>query len=209
MVGYLTGVHISSRLVTPIRAACVVRSRASYSASLFVAVNSKRSAYVNSIPSGLVRIRPAPDPSTHDDPSVNKIHGLGVYFGLRLWEEDNIGSGFSMRKNPPISVLSLRCVVYKRCYAPPARRSTFAIAPTHQIVYGVVRSPYLFSSTALSAHASQIGTHNQAPPLSGCRLAWEGLLYAVELRDNASSCFCSQRTVSLLRTLLSCVLKRG
>ncbi|GKF59303.1 hypothetical protein Tco_0176089, partial [Tanacetum coccineum] len=30
---------------------------------------------VNSVPSGLVSISPAPDPSTHDDPSVNSVHG--------------------------------------------------------------------------------------------------------------------------------------
>ncbi|GKF25302.1 hypothetical protein Tco_0081196, partial [Tanacetum coccineum] len=30
---------------------------------------------VNSVPSGLVSIKPAPDLSTHDDPSVNSIHG--------------------------------------------------------------------------------------------------------------------------------------
>ncbi|GJT78803.1 hypothetical protein Tco_1045528 [Tanacetum coccineum] len=33
---------------------------------------------VNSSPSGLVRISPAPDPSRHDDPSVNRIYGSEV-----------------------------------------------------------------------------------------------------------------------------------
>jgi hypothetical protein len=52
---------------------------------------------VNSIPSGSVRIRPAPDPSAHDDPSVNRIHGscnsiLLVASGVSV-------SGFSTMKS--------------------------------------------------------------------------------------------------------------
>nr|GEX79175.1 integrase, catalytic region, zinc finger, CCHC-type, peptidase aspartic, catalytic [Tanacetum cinerariifolium] len=49
--------------------------KASYSASLLVALNLNLRAYVNSTPFGFVTIRPAPEPSMHDDPSVNSIHG--------------------------------------------------------------------------------------------------------------------------------------
>ncbi|GKA12659.1 ribonuclease H-like domain-containing protein [Tanacetum coccineum] len=51
--------------------------KALYSASLLVASNLNLEAYVNSIPSGFESIRPAPEPSMHDDPSVNNIHGSG------------------------------------------------------------------------------------------------------------------------------------
>ncbi|GJY72846.1 hypothetical protein Tco_0477277, partial [Tanacetum coccineum] len=33
---------------------------------------------VNSSPSGLVRMSPAPDPSRHDDPSVNRVYDFGI-----------------------------------------------------------------------------------------------------------------------------------
>nr|GFD23849.1 hypothetical protein [Tanacetum cinerariifolium] len=49
--------------------------RASYSASLLVALNLNLRAYVNSVPFGFVIIRPAPEPSMHEDPSVKSIHG--------------------------------------------------------------------------------------------------------------------------------------
>ncbi|GJU14958.1 hypothetical protein Tco_0458795 [Tanacetum coccineum] len=85
-VGQLNGSpHSFLVYVTPIRAA--MRSpaiRASYSASLFV----------------LVRMRPAPDPSTHDDPSVNKIHGSWSF--TSLWGSTASVSGFSMRKSASI-----------------------------------------------------------------------------------------------------------
>ncbi|GKG47637.1 hypothetical protein Tco_0507122, partial [Tanacetum coccineum] len=41
-------------------------------------------AYVNSAPSGFVSIRPAPEPSTQDEPSVNNVHGSGSAFGIWL-----------------------------------------------------------------------------------------------------------------------------
>nr|GEV60251.1 transposase (putative), gypsy type [Tanacetum cinerariifolium] len=46
-----------------------------YSASLLVVSNLNLRAYVNSIPSRFVMIRPALEPSMHEDPSVNNIHG--------------------------------------------------------------------------------------------------------------------------------------
>ncbi|GJX83442.1 gypsy type transposase [Tanacetum coccineum] len=49
--------------------------KASYSASLLVALNLNLRAYVNSIPSGFIIIRPAPEPSMHDDPSMNNTYG--------------------------------------------------------------------------------------------------------------------------------------
>ncbi|GJS63322.1 hypothetical protein Tco_0677886 [Tanacetum coccineum] len=55
---------------------------------------------VNSAPSGLVSIRPVPDPSIHDDPSVNSIHGsYGISFSDMSAEAS---SGFSTRKSVKI-----------------------------------------------------------------------------------------------------------
>nr|GEW21491.1 hypothetical protein [Tanacetum cinerariifolium] len=56
---------------------CYASIKASYSASLLVASNLNLRAYANSIPSGFVIIRLAPEPSMHDDPSVNSIYGSG------------------------------------------------------------------------------------------------------------------------------------
>ncbi|GKD38905.1 hypothetical protein Tco_1259112, partial [Tanacetum coccineum] len=56
---------------------------------------------VNFVPSWLVSIKPAPDPSTHDDPSVNSVHGsCGV-----LTTDVSGGSsfGFSTKKSARIS----------------------------------------------------------------------------------------------------------
>nr|GEW57421.1 hypothetical protein [Tanacetum cinerariifolium] len=50
---------------------------ASYSASLLVASNLNLIAYVNYAPPGFISISPTPEPSMHDDPSVNNTHGLG------------------------------------------------------------------------------------------------------------------------------------
>nr|GEZ29964.1 hypothetical protein [Tanacetum cinerariifolium] len=47
---------------------------ASYPASLLVDVNSNFKAYVNLVPSGLTTIRPAPDPSPLDAPSMYNFH---------------------------------------------------------------------------------------------------------------------------------------
>nr|GEX69599.1 hypothetical protein [Tanacetum cinerariifolium] len=49
--------------------------KASYYASLLVALNLNLRAYVNFVPFGFVIIRLAPEPSMHDDPSVKSIHG--------------------------------------------------------------------------------------------------------------------------------------
>ncbi|GKE20481.1 hypothetical protein Tco_1431993 [Tanacetum coccineum] len=46
---------------------------ASYSASLSVVSNSNLSAYVHSFPSGLTTIRPTPEPSELEAPSVNSV----------------------------------------------------------------------------------------------------------------------------------------
>ncbi|GJQ97365.1 hypothetical protein Tco_0008504 [Tanacetum coccineum] len=66
--------------------------KASYSASLLVASNLNLKAYVNSTPSGFIIIRPAPEPSMHDHPSLKSIHGsessslssMGVSGGSKL-----------------------------------------------------------------------------------------------------------------------------
>ncbi|GJU79446.1 zinc finger, C6HC-type containing protein [Tanacetum coccineum] len=52
-------------------------NRASYSASLLVALNLNLRAWVNSIPSVFMIIKPAPEPSMHGDPFVNNTHGSG------------------------------------------------------------------------------------------------------------------------------------
>nr|GEW69504.1 reverse transcriptase domain-containing protein [Tanacetum cinerariifolium] len=49
--------------------------KASYSATLLVALNLNLRAYVNFVPSRFVIIRPALEPSMHDDPSVKSIYG--------------------------------------------------------------------------------------------------------------------------------------
>ncbi|GJY82828.1 hypothetical protein Tco_0496204 [Tanacetum coccineum] len=55
---------------------------------------------VNSVPSGLVSINPAPDPSIHDDPSVNSVHGsCGISVA---GVSGKFSSGFSMRKSARI-----------------------------------------------------------------------------------------------------------
>ncbi|GKA26436.1 hypothetical protein Tco_0712545 [Tanacetum coccineum] len=55
---------------------------ASYSASLLVAVNSNFKTYVNSVPSGLTTINPAPEPSPHDAPKSARIWALTAFLGL-------------------------------------------------------------------------------------------------------------------------------
>lgn len=71
---------------------------------------------MNSIPSGFVRIRPAPDPSTHEDPSVNRIQGscrsvLVADVGLSL-------SGFSTIKSAKICPLIAVRGLYEMLYSP-------------------------------------------------------------------------------------------
>nr|GEU67344.1 hypothetical protein [Tanacetum cinerariifolium] len=72
----------------------------SYSASLLEAVNWNLSAYVNSFLSGLVSINPAPDPSTHDDPSMNSVYGS---YGVSIiGVSGEASSDSSMRKSARI-----------------------------------------------------------------------------------------------------------
>ncbi|GKA84419.1 hypothetical protein Tco_0806014 [Tanacetum coccineum] len=65
---------------------------ASYSASLLEEVNF--------VPSRLVSIKPAPDPSTHDDPSVNSVYGSCG--GSTTDVSGGFSSGFSTRKSARI-----------------------------------------------------------------------------------------------------------
>jgi hypothetical protein len=59
--------------------------KASYSASLLDARNSNRRAYVTSFPSGSVRMRPAPEPSFLDAPSMYSVH-IGVFLSALGFE---------------------------------------------------------------------------------------------------------------------------
>nr|GEV14139.1 hypothetical protein [Tanacetum cinerariifolium] len=55
---------------------------------------------VNFVPTGLVSISPTPNPSAHDDPSINSVHGLcGVLITDAFGE---VSSGFSVRKSARI-----------------------------------------------------------------------------------------------------------
>ncbi|GJZ28314.1 hypothetical protein Tco_0572961 [Tanacetum coccineum] len=55
---------------------------------------------VNFVLSGLVSINPAPDPSTHDDPSVKSVYGS---CGVSTTDvSGGFSSGFSMRKSTKI-----------------------------------------------------------------------------------------------------------
>ncbi|GJU85410.1 hypothetical protein Tco_1292956 [Tanacetum coccineum] len=78
---------------------------------------------VKSVPSGLVSIRPAPDPSTHDDPFINSVYGS---CGVSTTDASGrASSGFSTRKSaricPFIDVLGrndcdrvrLECAAYE------------------------------------------------------------------------------------------------
>ncbi|GJU91563.1 hypothetical protein Tco_1303986 [Tanacetum coccineum] len=63
-------VKLARLLISISRAICNPTSNASYSASLFVVSNSKRRAYVYSLPSRLISISHAPEPSKLDASSV-------------------------------------------------------------------------------------------------------------------------------------------
>ncbi|GJX50690.1 hypothetical protein Tco_0277535 [Tanacetum coccineum] len=81
LIGFATKWELTfnSRFFTPICSA--IRgpaTRASYYASLLDASNSDINAYVNSIPSGFVRMSPAPDTSRHEDQSMKRIYGSGI-----------------------------------------------------------------------------------------------------------------------------------
>ncbi|GKD39286.1 hypothetical protein Tco_1259493 [Tanacetum coccineum] len=75
---------------------------ASYSTSLLDASNSNLSALVNSSPSGLVRMSPAPYPSRHDDPSVNRFHSSGIAFSAGASIGGPSSSGLSAIKSAKI-----------------------------------------------------------------------------------------------------------
>ncbi|GKD18686.1 hypothetical protein Tco_1207844, partial [Tanacetum coccineum] len=89
---------------------------ASYSASLLVASNLNLMAYVNSAPSGFVSMRPSPEPSTHDEPSVNNVHGSGSTSGSAMSSSEDSSSGRSTIKSaniwPLIAVLGLYWMSY-------------------------------------------------------------------------------------------------
>ncbi|GJW17867.1 hypothetical protein Tco_0025303, partial [Tanacetum coccineum] len=80
--------------------------KASYSASLLVASNLNLIAYVNSVPSGLVSIRPASEPSTHDEPSVNNIQGSGSSSLFSMGISVDSSSGRSTMKSAKICPLT-------------------------------------------------------------------------------------------------------
>ncbi|GJY35580.1 hypothetical protein Tco_0420958, partial [Tanacetum coccineum] len=89
--------------------------KASYSASLLVASNLNLKALVNSIPSGFVSIRPAPKPSTQDDPSVNNVYGSGSSTSASVIVAKGSSSGCSTMKSAKIcpftDVLFMYCAV--------------------------------------------------------------------------------------------------
>ncbi|GKE11611.1 hypothetical protein Tco_1415162 [Tanacetum coccineum] len=68
---------------------------ASYSASLLVVSNSNLNANVYSFPSGLTTIRPAPEPSKLEAPSVNSFHAFSG-FGYFLLTYSFFASLFSV-----------------------------------------------------------------------------------------------------------------
>nr|GEW04671.1 hypothetical protein [Tanacetum cinerariifolium] len=57
---------------------------------------------VNSIPFEFVIIKPAPEPSMHDDPSVNNTYGSGSSFGSSIGVSNVSSSGRSMMKSARI-----------------------------------------------------------------------------------------------------------
>ncbi|GKD38190.1 hypothetical protein Tco_1258397 [Tanacetum coccineum] len=80
----------------------------SASAFLFspLALNLNLRAYVNSTPSGFVSISPAPEPSTHDDSSMNNIHGSGSYSLSSIGASSGSSSGRSTMKTARICPLT-------------------------------------------------------------------------------------------------------
>ncbi|GKA67876.1 hypothetical protein Tco_0767793 [Tanacetum coccineum] len=81
---------------------------ASYSASLFVPSNVNLMAYVNSAPSRLVSISPAPELSIQDDSFVKRVQGsvLGLY-----WISYPSSSNFHFSILPEISELDSSCFI--------------------------------------------------------------------------------------------------
>nr|GEW22997.1 reverse transcriptase domain-containing protein [Tanacetum cinerariifolium] len=75
----------------------------SASAFLFshLASNLNLRAYVNSIPSGLISIKPTLEPSIHDDPSVNNVYGSGSSFLSSM----GVSGGSSSGPASPLEVL--------------------------------------------------------------------------------------------------------
>ncbi|GKD31588.1 putative reverse transcriptase domain-containing protein, partial [Tanacetum coccineum] len=73
-------------------------------------------AYVNSAPSGFVNISPAPEPSTQDDPSVNKVHGSGSSSGSVMSSSGDSSSGRSTSVMPIISKIVMMGNDRRVCY---------------------------------------------------------------------------------------------
>ncbi|GKE70785.1 hypothetical protein Tco_1528857, partial [Tanacetum coccineum] len=73
--------------------------------------NSNLRAYVNYVPSGLVSISPTSDPSMHEDPFVNKVHGYEASSSTRMSVLRGSSFGFFATKSariwPRIGVLDL------------------------------------------------------------------------------------------------------
>nr|GEV83695.1 transposase (putative), gypsy type [Tanacetum cinerariifolium] len=106
--------------------------KASYSASLLGASNLNLRACVNSIPFVFVIIRPAPERSMHDDPSVNSIHGSGVnvmFFQLKALFEK---SSYDFRVRQYLLYGLVRdyndCVCLEIPFQPTALTASFAAA---------------------------------------------------------------------------------
>ncbi|MFS7901968.1 hypothetical protein Hanom_Chr01g00005811 [Helianthus anomalus] len=78
-------------------------SSASYSASLLEHSKSKRKAYISLIWSGLISIKPAPDPLPLDDPSVYNFQVcLAVLVSGMSWTTGSVTtspSGISAKKS--------------------------------------------------------------------------------------------------------------
>ncbi|GJW46430.1 hypothetical protein Tco_0078076 [Tanacetum coccineum] len=79
---------------------------ASYSSSLLVVLNSNLNAYVYYFPSGLTTIRPTPEPSELEAPSMNSFHaffGFGSFLLTSLFFASMFSvSGVSARKSANI-----------------------------------------------------------------------------------------------------------
>ncbi|GKA74597.1 hypothetical protein Tco_0780899, partial [Tanacetum coccineum] len=99
---------ISSRISISLAMRNPTRS-ASYSASLLVVSNANLNAYVYSFPPGLTTIRPAPEPSELEAPSVNNFHAFSGFGSFLLTSSFFAslfsGSGVSAKKSANICPL--------------------------------------------------------------------------------------------------------
>nr|GEW29024.1 hypothetical protein [Tanacetum cinerariifolium] len=80
--------------------------KASYSASLLVASNLNYRAYVNSIPSELIIIRPASEPSMHDESFIDNIYGSESSYLSSMGVSGESSSGRSTMKSVRICLLT-------------------------------------------------------------------------------------------------------